>query len=78
MMNRTATVDGRSSLPIAIAAIACATAAIPSTAKAQAIESELHTFNCLHGCPVGAPETNDIVVREIYTLSSNDLTKLAD
>src|SRR5690606_28703232 len=30
------------------------------------------------GCPVGAPATNDTVVREIYTLSSNDLTKMAD
>lgn len=41
-------------------------------------ESELHTFHCLHGCPIGAPATNDIIVREIYTLSSNDMTKLAD
>lgn len=41
-------------------------------------EGELHTFRCLQGCPVGAPGTNDTVVREIYTLSSNDLTKMAD
>ena len=27
---------------------------------------------------MGAPATNDVIVREIYTLSSNDLTKLAD
>lgn len=45
---------------------------------AIARDGELHTFHCLDGCPVGAPATNDIVVREIYTLSSNDLTKLAD
>ena len=39
---------------------------------------EVHTFHCLHSCPTGAPGTNDLVVREIYTLSSNDDTKLAD
>jgi endonuclease G, mitochondrial len=40
--------------------------------------AEIHTYHCLHGCPMGAAETNDLVVREIYTLSSNDLTKMAD
>lgn len=52
------------------------TGAVPSTA--QRGEAELNTFHCLHGCPIGAPAKNDVVVREIYTLSSNDLTKLAD
>lgn len=47
-------------------------------ATALANDAELHTFHCLLGCPVGAPSTNDTVVREIYTLSSNDLTKMAD
>jgi len=46
------------------------------TARAQ--ESELHTFHCYASCPSGAPDYDDIVVREIYTLASNDLTKLAD
>jgi endonuclease G len=41
-------------------------------------DSELYTFHCLFGCPVGAPATNDTIVREIYTLSSDDLTKMAD
>ncbi|WP_324750971.1 DNA/RNA non-specific endonuclease [Sphingomonas sp. LY54] len=45
---------------------------------AEAADSELYTFHCLWGCPVGAPATNDTIVREIYTLSSNDLTKMAD
>lgn len=54
--------------------LAAASLSTPGAAK----DAELHTFHCLHGCPVGAPATNDIVVREIYTLSSNDLTKLAD
>ncbi|UCC75144.1 MAG: DNA/RNA non-specific endonuclease [Gemmatimonadota bacterium] len=39
---------------------------------------ELHTVHCFGGCPRGAPETNDLIVREIYTLSSNDETKFAD
>lgn len=46
----------------------------PTLAK----DGELHTFHCLYGCPLGAPGTNDTIVRETYTLSSNDLTKLAD
>ncbi len=52
--------------------------AIVTGGAAAAQESELHTFHCLHGCPVGAPATNDVVVSEIYTLSSNDITKLTD
>jgi endonuclease G len=51
---------------------------LATTASAQTPGSELYTFHCLWGCPVGAPATNDTVVREIYTLSSNDLTKMAD
>lgn len=43
-----------------------------------AYPAELHSFHCIASCPVGASETNDIVVREIYTLSSNDLTRMAD
>jgi endonuclease G len=52
--------------------------ACTTPAAGQQRQSELHTFHCLHGCPIGAPATNDVVVREIYTLSSNDLTKMAD
>ena len=39
---------------------------------------ELHSALCLHGCPAGFPETNDVLVRPIYVLSSNDTTKFAD
>ena len=39
---------------------------------------ELHTDLCLYGCPAGAAQTNDVVVRPIYVLSSNDSTKFAD
>lgn len=39
---------------------------------------EIHADLCLHGCPAGSPTTNDIVFRNIYVLSSNDVTKFAD
>lgn len=41
-------------------------------------ESEIHIVHCLKGCPTGAPDSNDLIVREIYALSSNDTTKFAD
>ncbi len=53
-------------------------ALITSASCAWAADGELHTFHCRHGCPVGAPGIDDIVVREVYTLASNDLTKMAD
>ena len=39
---------------------------------------EIHANLCLHGCPSGSPATNDLVIRDIYILSSNDRTKFAD
>jgi len=30
----------------------------------------LHIVHCLQGCPTGTPTSNDLVVREIYALSS--------
>lgn len=51
--------------------------AVPSACSA-ADHAELHTFHCVDGCPAGAAGIDDIIVREIYTLASNDLTKLAD
>lgn len=39
---------------------------------------ELHIVHCIAGCPKGTPESNDLVVREIFSLSSNDDTKFAD
>jgi endonuclease G len=51
---------------------------ISMASAATADVANLHTFHCLYGCPVGAPGNDDVVVREIYTLSSNPLTKVAD
>lgn len=58
-----------------ILTLAVSAMAFPAFAQDRA---ELHTFHCLHGCPTGASATNDVVVREIYTLSSNDRRKFAD
>jgi endonuclease G len=61
----------RKSALLPLLALICAT-------PARSADSELYTFHCLFGCPLGAAATNDTIVREIYTLSSNDLTKMAD
>ena len=56
------------------AAFALVTAFISMPADAH----EVHADLCLHGCPSGSPATNDLIIRDIYVLSSNDTTKLAD
>ncbi|MDB5819797.1 MAG: non-specific endonuclease, partial [Rhizobacter sp.] len=58
--------------------LAAAILGLALAAPAIARDGELHSFHCLGGCPTGAPATNDTVIREIYTLSSDDLTKVAD
>ena len=42
------------------------------------VAQEIHSNLCLNGCPTGSPATNDVVIRDIYILSSNDTTKFAD
>ena len=59
-------------------ALRAALAACVWTLAAVQAAAELHSAHCLHGCLVGAPATNDVVVRPIYVLSSNDATKFAD
>ena len=43
-----------------------------------AAAQELHADLCMHGCPSGSSATNDVIIRDIYILSSNDTTKFAD
>ncbi len=57
--------------------LAAFAAALVAT-SAYADEAEIHTFHCIDGCPMGTAGTNDLIVREIYTLSSNDRTRFAD
>jgi len=59
---------------VATGALALAISILPVSAPAQ----ELHHSLCLFGCPSEMPVTNDLIIREIYVLSSNDITKFAD
>ena len=49
-----------------------------SLGLASASAQEIHIVHCLKGCPIDAPATNDLVVHEIFALSSNDDRKFAD
>ena len=53
-------------------------ACIAALISASAIAQEIHSALCLYGCPFGSPATNDLIIRDIYILSSNDGTKFAD
>ncbi len=39
---------------------------------------EIHCKHFFCGYPIGTPPTNDLIIRDVYALSSNDETKLAD
>jgi len=39
---------------------------------------EIHCKHFIYGYPTGTPATNDLIIRDIYALSSNDETKFAD
>lgn len=39
---------------------------------------EIHCKHFFHGYPLGTPSSNDLIIRDIYALSSNDRTKFAD
>lgn len=45
---------------------------------APATAATIHSAHCLLGCPAGAPGDNDLIVRDIYTLSNNGGRKFAD
>jgi endonuclease G len=40
--------------------------------------TEIHCKHFLYGYPKGSPVSNDLIIRDIYAMSSNDLTKFAD
>ncbi len=39
---------------------------------------EIHCKHFIHGYPLGSPPSNDLIIRDLYALSSNDTTKFAD
>lgn len=71
-MNRDDTIG----ITLNILAITLALIAILMPDEGQS--DEIHTEHCINTCPTGHPATNDVVVRQYYTLSSNDETKFAD
>lgn len=40
--------------------------------------TEIHCKHFIYGYPKGSPSYSDLIIRDIYALSSNDSTKLAD
>lgn len=40
--------------------------------------TEIHCKHFIYGYPKGSPTSNDMIIRDIYALSSNDSTKFAD
>ncbi len=61
-------------------AFACSSWQPDSTPAPEPVSTtrEIQCPDALFGCPTGTPESNNLIVREIYTLSSNDDTKFAD
>jgi endonuclease G len=59
-----------------LAAIVLFLALVTPAAFAQ--HPEIHSEHFLLGYPAGTPATNDLILRDIYALSSNDATKFAD
>lgn len=49
-----------------------------AAAIAQGTLPEIHCKHFFAGYPTGTPASNDLVIRDIYALSSNDETKFAD
>lgn len=49
-----------------------------SIGAVSAHEPEIHCKHFFYGYPHGTPETNDLIIRDIYALSSNDETKFSD
>ena len=47
-------------------------------AQPPAPPAEIHCKHFIHGYPLGTPTSNDLIIRDLYALSSNDQTKFAD
>lgn len=45
---------------------------------AYGIDPEIHSEHFFLGMPLGSPEANDLIFRDLYILSNNDSTKFAD
>ena len=61
-------------LTLTFSLAACLT--LPALAWTHGLE--IHSKHWLYGHPQGTPESNDLIIRNAYALSSNDETKFAD
>ncbi len=52
--------------------------ALTVNAQNKKHRQEIHCKHFYGGYPYGTPKTNDLIIRDIYALSNNDNTKLAD
>lgn len=50
----------------------------PTCLTAIGSVQDVHVVHCLAGCPTGAADTHDLVIREIYASSNNKDTKFAE
>lgn len=62
---------------IAVAAVLTSTRAFAGAAI-QTAPAEIHCEHFRAGMPLGAPPSSDLIFRDLYALSSNDDTKIAD
>jgi len=60
-----------------IAVLALAATAVTFSA-AYAVTPEIHCKHFFYGYLTGTPASNDMIIRDIYAVSSNDETKSAD
>ena len=51
---------------------------VAQTMAVSAVPLEIHSKHWIFGYPLGTPATNDLIIRDIYALSSNDTTTFAD
>lgn len=64
-------------IPLILIAVALCLRNVGSQPYAPA-PAEIHCKHFLYGYPLGSPESNDLIVRDCYALSTNDTTKFAD
>jgi len=58
--------------------IAVAPSGRPPSQTISSPPPEIHCKHFLYGYPLGAPVSNDLIIRDLYALSNNDTTKFAD
>ncbi len=58
--------------------VACGCLSPLSSQPTPVSPPEIYCKHFLYGYPLGTPPSNDLIIRDLYALSSNDTTKFAD